>query len=279
VIGVTHYCFGLSYLTAFGLELWQQYRPHRSLRAVGLFAGSAGAIAHSLFLLIRQPSPAAPYGSLLLLAWVLALFYLYGRCSAKVQPWALFVLPLVILFVGVSMFFADGSGDTQWFAGDRFWGMVHGGFLMAASVGITLAFLASLMYLIQMGRLRRKAPPLGGLRLFSLEHLETARQRAINFAVPFLTAGLLLGLMRAYAKGNADHFAGPWKIVGSLLLWIVALLLVYLKYARYLPGRRLAWLTILTFVMLLGTLAATHPFAGIRVVVDLPTEAGEGGSP
>ena len=53
--------------------------------------------------MINQPTPASPFGSLLLLAWVLALFYLYGTVHYAKQAWAVFVLPVVIGLVGLSL--------------------------------------------------------------------------------------------------------------------------------------------------------------------------------
>jgi ABC-type transport system involved in cytochrome c biogenesis permease subunit len=172
----------------------------------------------------------------------------------------LFVLPVMVLLVGISFV---KHGDTQpvgsWFNSENFWGTVHGLFLLAASVGITVAFLASVMYLVQARRLRMKRSPLGGMRLLSLERLETMSRRAINLAFPMLTVGLLLGIVRVPSN---DASAADWtaaKVLGTVGLWVVALLLVYLRYGVHLPPRRIAILTIAAFGLLLVTLVASHP--------------------
>jgi ABC-type transport system involved in cytochrome c biogenesis permease subunit len=261
-MGITHFCFGLSYLSALSLELARQARPGPSVRVAGLLFGFAGLIAHTIFLAVNQPNPATAYGSLLLLAWVLAVFYLYGSVHHRTPAWALFVLPLVLFLVGLSFALAgDQSGLGSWFSAEHFWGTVHGILLLAASVGITVAFLASVMYLVQARRLRQKRNPLGGLRLLSLERLETMNRRAINLAFPLLTVGLLLGAIRVPAI--ADPVVG-WndpKVLGTVGLWVVALLLLYLRYRAHLPARRLAWLTLAAFGLMLVTLVASHPFA------------------
>ena len=132
-------------------------------------------------------------------------------------------------------------------------------FVLAASVGLRL-FLASVMYLVQARRLRMKKSPLGGLRLLSLERLETMSRRAINWAFPLLTVGLLLGIVRGYATAApaADWTAA--KVIGTVGLWIVALLLVYLRYGADGPPRRLALFTIAAFALMLLTLVQSHPF-------------------
>ena len=259
---VTHLCFGLSYLAALGLELAQQWRPRRVVRIAGLGLGTAGLTAHTIFLAVNQPNPATAYGSLVLLAWVLAVFYLYGAFHTRSRPWALFVLPLVMGLVALSFAFRGEQENLgSWFSGEHFWGTVHGLLLLGASVGVAVGFLASVMYLVQARRLRMKRSPLGGLRLLSLERLETVNRRAINLAFPLLTVGLLLGVLRTPASAVP---AAEWtdaKILGTVGLWIVALMLLYLRYGAHVPPRRLAMLTLAAFGLALVTLIAAHPFA------------------
>lgn len=265
--GVTHACFGLSYLLAFGCELARVRWPRPGLRLAGLLLGAAGLLAHTIYLAVHRPTPAAPYGSLLLLAWVLAVFYWYGTLHHPRQAWAVFVLPVVLGLVGLSLAVVSTSGDAppvgvpDWLVGDRFWGAVHGLLLLLAAVGVSVGFLASVMYLVQARRLRRKRNPLGGVVMFSLERLEAMNRRAVNAAFPLLTAGLVLGgiLLRR------DHdAAGNWlslKVVGTAGLWAVFLVLLYMRYAAHVPGRRLAGLTVLAFALMVTVLAAAHPFA------------------
>ena len=134
--------------------------------------------------------------------------------------------------------------------------------LLFAAVGISIGFLASVMYLVQASRLKRKANPLGGMKILSLERLEEMNRRAVNLAFPLLTLGLLLGgvLLRQY-HGLAENWFSV-KVLGTVGLWLVFLVLVYLRYAAHVPGRRLARLTVLAFGLMVVVLAAAHPFAG-----------------
>src|SRR5262245_56927464 len=149
--GVTHACFGLSYLVAFLLELARLVWPQagRGWRIAALVFGAAGVLAHTFYILLHQPSPATPGGSLLLLAWVLALFYLYGTVHHARQAWAVFVLPVVIGLVALSLALVTSAGNTppldvpSWLSGERFWGAVHGTLILLASVGVSVGFLAS----------------------------------------------------------------------------------------------------------------------------------------
>ena len=265
--GITHACFGLSYLCAFLLELARLLWPGVGWRAAGLVFGGAGVVAHSAYLLINQPTPAAPYGSLLWLAWVLALFYLYGTVHHAKQAWAVFVLPVVIGLVGLSLALVAAAPETTafgvpgWAAGDRFWGMVHGVLIFLASVGVSVSFLASVMYLIQARRLRRKVAPGRGMPMLNLERLETMNRRALNGAFPMLTAGLLVGtILLQHGHALGDNVLSL-KVLSTAGLWLVFLVLLYLRYGAHVPARRLALFSIAAFVLLIVALVASHPFA------------------
>jgi hypothetical protein len=264
--GIYHACFGLSYLVALLLEVGLLVRPRAAWRWVALAFGLAGLFAHTVYVVVNQPSPAKPDGSLLLLAWVLALFYLYGTVHHAKQAWAVFVLPVVILLVAMSyvLFTSGGSASftlPSWASGERFWGIIHGTLILAAAVGVSVGFLASVMYLIQARRLRNKVNPGSVVPMLSLERLETMNRRALNLAFPLLTAGLLVGSILLPAGYAAADSWLSLKILSTAGLWIVFLVLVYLRYGVHVPPRRLAWLSIAAFVLMLVALATAHPFA------------------
>jgi Cytochrome C assembly protein len=262
---VTLACFGLSYLLAFAAELARLRWPRPALRVSGLLLGAAGLFAHSLFLALRHPTPATAYGGLLVVAWVLAVFYLYGTLHDGKRAWAVFTLPLILGLVWLAFALVSSEREVPlglpWESEHRVWGAVHGVFVLGAAVGVSVGAVASVMYLIQASRLRRKRPPLGGLKLLSLERLETMNRRAVAASFPFLTAGLLLGavLLRQY-HDIGDNWLSP-KVLGTVGLWAVFVVLFYLRYVVHVPGRRLALLTILAFALMIAVLIAAHPFA------------------
>ncbi len=264
--GIHHYCIALSYLCAFLLELARLFWPARGWRGAGLAFGCAGLFAHTAYLLVHQPSPAEPSGSLLLLAWVLAVFYLYGSFTHAKQAWAVFVLPVVIGLVVASRALL-GVGDRAaagwagWAAGDRFWAAVHGALIFSAAIGVSVSFLASVMYLIQARRLRRKVAPGTVVPMLSLERLEAMNRHALNAAFPLLTVGLLVGtVLLPHAPEPGDNWLSV-KVLSTAGLWLVFLLLLYLRYGAHVPARRLAALSIASFALLLVALVAAHPFA------------------
>lgn len=260
--GITRFCFAASYALALGLELAQLVWPRPLLRAAGLVAGAAGLLAHSLYLVGHPPSLATPGGSLLALGWVLAVFYLFGALHHRKQAWGIFVLPLVLALIGLAWVIPNEGGPAaEWLPGERFWGALHGTLILLAAVGVSVGFLASLMYLVQARRLRAKALPGRGLRLMSLERLEAMNRRAVTLAFPLLTVGLLVGVVLLTRREAAPADWLP-KVVSTTMLWLVFGVLLYLRYGAGLPGRRLAGLTIAAFALLLVALAAAHPAVG-----------------
>lgn len=262
--GIYHACFGLSYLVALLLELGRIARPATAWRVTGTGFGIAGFAAHTFYIAVHKPDPASPSGSLLLLSWVLAFFYLYGTWHHAKQAWAVFVLPVVILLVGLSYALFRGdptNADFAWISGERFWGAIHGTLILLATVGVSVGFLASLMYLVQARRLRKKLNPVKVVPLLSLEKLENMNRKAVNWAFPLLTAGLLVGtlLLRQY-HGLTDNWLSA-KVLSTAGLWLVFLVLMYLRYGTSVPARKLAWFSIVAFGLMLVALGTAHPFA------------------
>ncbi|HLN26612.1 MAG TPA: cytochrome c biogenesis protein CcsA [Gemmataceae bacterium] len=261
---ITIFCFAASYTLALCLELLQLLRPRAFQRLLCSICGIAGLLAHTLFLLVQHPALVSRQGSLLFLAWILAVFYLYGSIHYRRSAWGAFVLPVVLGLTILAHAFdqpSSSSADSQSiFAlhGEGFWRMLHVILFVLASVGVCIAFIASLMYLVQARRLRSKAIPGQGLRLFSLERLEAMNRRAINAAFPLLSAGLLIGI--ALMLEDRDRLEG-WtdpRILSTLVLWLVFAVMLYLRYGVHLHGRRVALLTIVAFALLLLTLVTQH---------------------
>jgi ABC-type transport system involved in cytochrome c biogenesis permease subunit len=259
---ITVFCFAASYAVALVVEILHMLRPLRVERWLRTVMAGAGLIAHTLFLAVQKPPLASQYGSILFLAWILAVFYFFGSLHHQRRAWGIFVLPLVLGLVLLATAFDRPEPTAPVDEGFRLaWGAVHGGLLLLASVGVCVGFVASVMYLVQARKLRAKLAPRGGLPLFSLERLEEMNRRAINLAFPLLTAGVLIGaFMMVQDHETLSGWADP-KVLGAIVLWIVFALVLYLRYGLHLSGRRLALLTILAFALLMITLVTpSHAF-------------------
>jgi ABC-type transport system involved in cytochrome c biogenesis permease subunit len=258
---VTIFCFAASYAVALLLELWHLLRPRPIWRYLSNAFGAAGLLAHVLYLVVQRPSLVAPLGSLLFLALILAIFYLYGAIHHHRLAWGLFVLPLVLGLIGLAVVspIPERSSEVADFW-DRFWGWTHGILLLLAAIGICVGFVASLMYLVQMQRLRAKLPPGKGMHMLSLERIEAMNRHAIVSAFPLLTAGVVVGLVLQLHHGLLYDWDSP-KLLSTFIVWLVFALLVYLRYWVRARGRQVALLTMIAFVLLIVALITPgHPF-------------------
>ena len=113
-------------------------------------------------------------------------------------------------------------------------------------------FVAGIMYLVQSYRLKHKLPPRLGLRLPSLEWLQGANRLSLVASSCLLAAGLLAGVVLNLVKRSAGM---PWSdpvvwTSGGLFLWLLAVVLFESLYKPARQGRKVAYLTLASFVFL-----------------------------
>jgi ABC-type uncharacterized transport system permease subunit len=263
---VTVFCFAASYAVALALELWHLVRPRPILRYVSIGFGLAGLLAHAIYVFVQPLPLVSPSGSLMFLALILAVFYAYGSIHHHRLAWGLFALPLILGLVVLAVVFPPPERPSElgpWWAlfqGERFWGIAHGVLLLLAAVGVSVGFIASLMYLVQSYRLRAKLAPSAGVRLLSLERIETMNRRAVLWAFPLLTAGMLVGLVLLVQQGASAEWNSP-KILSTFVGWLVFAILLYLRYGVHVRGKQAALWTMVAFALLLLALVSpVHPF-------------------
>jgi len=264
---ITVFCFAASYAVAFGLELLRLFQARPALRWLALGFTGAGLVAHSVFVAVNPLPLQTSFGSLIFLAWILAVFCFYGACHHQRLAWEIFVLPLVLGLVLLAQVFPQGAqprpSEPAWelfvLEDKHFWPVLHGTLMLLAAVGVCVGFVASVMYLVQTYRLKTKQLPGQGLRLWSLERLEAMNRRAIVLAFPLLTAGLLVAAAQMRWLPDSGQDLENWKVLSTIALWIVFGILLYLRYGVHAGGRQVALLTIVAFALMLLALIAVHP--------------------
>ena len=259
--GVGIVCFSASYAVALAMEV-SRLLFRSGIRGIAMlgFAG-AGLAAQTIYLYYRfAESLGHPLSSehdwFLIAAWILVLVYLYLVYFHPRQAFGLFLLPLVLGLIGIATWFADYESRES---ASRAWGILHGSALLLGVVAVLVGFMAGLMYFRQTRRLKLKLPPGRGIQLPSLEWLQRANSRAIIVSVLALGVGNLSGMVLNRNQPAADRlqWCDPTVLSTQLLfLWLLGTAVAGLFYKPARQGRKVAYLTIASFLFLVITLGA-----------------------
>lgn len=261
-------CFAASYTVALVLEISRLLFRSGVRGAVMLGFAGAGLVAHSVYLYYRLyyravSADGSPLSSehdwYLIAAWVLVVAYLYLVYYHPRAPFGLFLLPLVLGLIATAWLLDDRPAFVREPA-SKTWGIVHGTSILLAVVSVSIGFAAGLMYLGQAWRLKRKRPPIRGLRLPSLEWLQRANGRAIVVSVLMLGVGVLSGIILALIRDRTQPAGLPWHdpvvlSTGVMFTWLLSATVVGAYYKPARQGRKVAYLTVVSFVFLVIALA------------------------
>lgn len=255
--GISITCFAASYTVALLLEITRLFFRSGVRGAVMLGFAAAGLLAHTLFLVYRAATAtgtplSSQFDWYLLAAWTLVATYLVWTLYHSRTAVGLFVLPIVLALIAVARFFADDQPFPRAEA-LRVWVVVHLAFQLTGAVAVIVGFVGGLMCLLQSYLLKHKLPPTRGFRLPSLEWLERVNARSIIASAVLLGLGFLCGLVLNLVAGRV-----PWTDLvvwrsGLLTVWLAAAAVFTLVYEPARRGRKVAYLTVTTFLLLVLT--------------------------
>ncbi len=83
--------------------------------------------------------------------------------------------------------------------------------------------------------------------MMSLERLEAMNRKAILWAFPLLTLGLIVGIALQLHQGNLLNGLGQSQNSQHVGLWLVFAILIYVRYGAHARGRQVALLSLLAF--------------------------------
>lgn len=197
---------------------------------------------------------------LLCLGILLAGFVLYMQYKRPLGGLDWFLLPIIILLLAGAAFF--GRMAPRDYSNDA-WDWAHrtSSYLGAAAFAVACA--GGAMYLIANHRLRAKlALPIP--HVASLERLEHLTLSAVTLGFALLTIGLVTGLVKVLHGNNAlgPHWLTSPKVLLSAAVWVVYAVVLHSPINPRFRGRRAAMLSILGFVLMLGTLIAVQFMPG-----------------
>jgi ABC-type uncharacterized transport system permease subunit len=195
-------------------------------------------------------------GSLNLFVWLVVGAYLIWGCQARYRLLGLTVLPLAAVLLAL----AHAGGGTDVHGTSRYSSLflvLHVGLVLVAFAGFTLAAGLSGLYLWQERRLKRRETSILRVRAPGLARLDELAAQTIAVALPALTLGIAVGIVRLRERGGGVDAL----MVVTLLTWLVYGAYLALRFGTGLRGRRAAYLVLLGFLLVAVArlaLPATH---------------------
>jgi ABC-type uncharacterized transport system permease subunit len=197
------------------------------------------------------------FDAFLLLALLLDGAVVYLRLTRRFRSLAFFLLPMIggLLVLG-GVLAAVSPGQYRW--GDV-WMLLHVVSVIAGTLCFALGCVGGGVYLLAHRQLKPGGME-GGKRFGGLPPLATIERFNLSMVYagfPLLTLAMVTGTLRlAQGAGAVSAWHVSPKVVLAVAAWVVYGVVAHVPLAPRLRGLHAAWLTIVGFVLFLGTYAA-----------------------
>lgn len=205
-----------------------------------------------------------PY-SIVLAAWALVVVYFALEHLIKIKVYGTVLVPVaLVLLVIAQVMGAFSAGITPSASElaliDNWRVTFHVVLVVFANAGFAVGAAASGAYLALATQLKRHRTSTLFHRLPSLPQTTAIAHRAIAFAFPVYSGGLLLGILRAVETDIAGWWADP-RVMLSGVVWLLYGVYLFLAYGRDTSDKTLARLALVgvVFVIAVAILARTVP--------------------
>jgi ABC-type transport system involved in cytochrome c biogenesis permease subunit len=244
----------LAYATSAVLFLYYLLSKRDLYNRIGLSAAVAGWVFQTASLVLRwadagRPPVVGAYESLTAIAWCVVTVYLVLEWRTRIKALGLYVTPAVCVLLAVAWTqYETPAAIMPALKSDIV--VIHVIVIFTAIAAFTVAGGAAAIYLIEERQLKKGHP--GGVlgRLPSLTTLDRLTAHAVMFGLPFLSMGIVAGIIRA-EKFGVQHWYRDALVLMAIGAWLVYLAFVYLRIVRGWHGRRPAYLALVGLVCLL----------------------------
>jgi cytochrome c-type biogenesis protein CcsB len=253
----------LLYGAAFVLFVYHLVSKRPVFNRWGTFVVVAAWLAQTVSLASRGVSAGhvpvfGAYESLSLIAWFVVLVYLVLELRTNVRAIGLYTMPAVLIFLGVAWAnYRAPAGLLPVLKSDLV--ALHVTVIFTSLAAFILAAGAALLYLIEDRELKRHGVSAVLGRLPSLETLDRLTFHAILFGLPFLSMGIIAGIIRAQKWGVHQWYLDPLVLL-AIVAWAVYATFLYARVGAGWRGRRTAYLALAGLVCLLLIRFAAVPF-------------------
>jgi len=210
-----------------------------------------------------------PY-SLVLAAWALVFAYFVVEHLVKLKVFGTVLVPVALVLLVLAQILLPAAAGLRPTAEEARllanWRVtVHVVLIVFANAGFFIGAAASATYLALEEQLKKHRTSTLFKRLPSLAQTDLVARRAVSFAYPAYSAGLLLGILRAIETDVSGWWADP-RVMLAGVVWAIFTVYLYLHYGRETSGRQTAYVALvgIVFVIALTIVARTVP-AGFHV--------------
>jgi ABC-type transport system involved in cytochrome c biogenesis permease subunit len=253
----------LLYAGAFAVFVVQFLTKSPTLTRVGLWVAAFGLASQTVAIVLRGLSAervpyVGAYESLVLVSWAVVLVWHILESFTKMRAVGLFVLPVVLALLTAALIKYDAPGGLE--PALRSDIVVLHVIVMLTAIGcLYVAGGAAVLYLIEESLLRRRRADGVLGRLPSLARIEKLVYHATLVGLPFLTAGMLAGIIRAETFNVPQWWLDPMVLL-AIFAWALYAALLWGRVRADWVGSRIAWLAVSGLVVLLVIRFAAVPF-------------------
>ena len=191
--------------------------------------------------------------------WVAVLFGLWIEYRYGITTFGAFFLPAILaLGLGLPTGLRGLALEPQSQSG---WAVVHVALILVGLAALVLNFGSAVMYVLQERQIKAKRRGAFYYGLPALETLDHLTLVTLTVGFPFLTVGLVLGILQA-GRSWTSLLAGDPRALFSLVMWLVYAATLSGRAVGRWRGRRAAYFAIAGFCVLLVTLGAGAFFHG-----------------
>ena len=192
------------------------------------------------------------FDTLVWLGLLLALFVLYTQRTRPLRGLDGFVSPIVVLLLASAAVF--GRAKPHEYDLRSVWLWAHRVTAYGGAVAFAVAGAVGAMYLIVNRRLRAKNLTPGS-PFASLERLEHLTLASVTLGFSLLTIGTVTGIVRFYEEGGHTPVT---KLVLAVAVWLVYAVVLHSPMNPSFRGRKAAVLSVVGFVLMVGTIVAVQ---------------------
>ena len=186
------------------------------------------------------------------LAWALVALYSVALYRYHTQAVGAFVMPLISVLTLVAVLIGSSSSNAPENFSQTWLFPIHTTLLIFAYAAFVIAFMASVMYLLQERELKLKTFSAIFHRLPPLTTVNELATSAAALGLLLLTLGIASGMI-----WSSNRFGQVWrndpKEIFALLTWLLYFVLVIYRRTAKWQGRSAAWLGVVGFALVLLT--------------------------